>query len=117
MLFPFADGPSLIAIVILVVAVTFVMKAVKVVPQQNAWVMERLGRFHAVLQPGLGAIVPQLVGPKDQVDRAGVTRANGYLQAATWGGFTAGPLPNRGAGAACRNSASEIQVPRAWRCG
>ena len=46
----------------------------------------------AVLQPGLGAIVPQLVGPMDQVGRAGVTRANGYLQAATWGGFTAGPL-------------------------
>jgi MFS family permease len=43
----------------------------------------------AVLQPGLGAIVPQLVGP---MGRAGVTRANGYLQAATWGGFTAGPL-------------------------
>jgi MFS family permease len=40
----------------------------------------------AVLQPGLGAIVPQLVGPM------GVTRANGYLQAATWGGFTLGPL-------------------------
>jgi MFS family permease len=40
----------------------------------------------AVLQPGLGAIVPQLVGPM------GVTRANGYLQAATWGGFTIGPL-------------------------
>jgi MFS family permease len=46
----------------------------------------------AVLQPGLGAIVPQLVGPMDQVGRAAVTRANGYLQAATWGGFTAGPL-------------------------
>ena len=56
--FPFADGPSLIAIVILVVAVTFVMKAVKVVPQQNAWVMERLGRFHAVLQPGLNIVIP-----------------------------------------------------------
>jgi MFS family permease len=28
----------------------------------------------------------------DQVGRAGVTKANGYLQAATWGGFTAGPL-------------------------
>jgi MFS family permease len=40
----------------------------------------------AVLQPGLGAIVPQLAGPM------GVTRANGYLQAATWGGFTLGPL-------------------------
>src|SRR5262249_52859559 len=37
-------------------------------------------------QPGLGIIVPQLVGPM------GVTRANGYLQAATWGGFTIGPL-------------------------
>lgn len=40
----------------------------------------------AILQPGLGAIVPQLSG------RTGVTRANGYLQAATWGGFTLGPL-------------------------
>ena len=56
--FPFTDGPSLIAIVILVVAVTFVMKAVKVVPQQNAWVVERLGRFHAVLQPGLNIVIP-----------------------------------------------------------
>ena len=50
----------------------------------------------AVLQPGLGAIVPRLVGPAGgtgQADRATrVTRANGYLQAATWGGFTAGPL-------------------------
>jgi MFS family permease len=40
----------------------------------------------AVLQPGLGAIVPRLAG------RTGLTRANGYLQAATWGGFTLGPL-------------------------
>ena len=40
----------------------------------------------AVLQPGLGAIVPRISGHQ------GVTRANGYLQAATWGGFTAGPL-------------------------
>ena len=52
----------------------------------------------AVLQPGLGAIVPQLVGPADPADpadpahQAAVTRANGYLQAATWGGFTVGPL-------------------------
>jgi MFS family permease len=40
----------------------------------------------AVLQPGLGAIVPRIAGHQ------GLTRANGYLQAATWGGFTAGPL-------------------------
>ncbi len=50
----------------------------------------------AVLQPGLGAIVPRLVGPAGEpgrpADRAAITRANGYLQAATWGGFTVGPL-------------------------
>jgi len=49
----------------------------------------------AVLQPGLGAIVPRLAGPAgplDRVSQVGVTRANSYLQAATWGGFTAGPL-------------------------
>lgn len=40
----------------------------------------------AVLQPGLGAIVPRLV------DETMVIRANSYLQAATWIGFTAGPL-------------------------
>jgi MFS family permease len=44
------------------------------------------GLCAAVLQPGLGAIVPQLAGG------SGVIRANGYLQAATWGGFTVGPL-------------------------
>jgi regulator of protease activity HflC (stomatin/prohibitin superfamily) len=55
---PFIDGLSLIAVVLLVVAVTFVIKAVKVVPQQNAWVIERLGRFHAVLQPGLNIVIP-----------------------------------------------------------
>jgi regulator of protease activity HflC (stomatin/prohibitin superfamily) len=29
-----------------------------VVPQQRAWVLERVGRFHAVLEPGLSFIVP-----------------------------------------------------------
>jgi regulator of protease activity HflC (stomatin/prohibitin superfamily) len=52
------DGISLVALVVLVVAVTFVIKAVKVVPQQNAWVLERLGKFHAVLQPGLNIVIP-----------------------------------------------------------
>jgi regulator of protease activity HflC (stomatin/prohibitin superfamily) len=38
---------------ILALAVVFVIEAVRVVPQQNAWVVERLGRFHAALEPGL----------------------------------------------------------------
>jgi len=39
-------------------AVVFVIEGVRVVPQQNAWVVERLGRFHSVLEPGLNIIVP-----------------------------------------------------------
>ena len=36
---PYVDGVSLVALVLLVVAVTFVIKAVKVVPQQNACIL------------------------------------------------------------------------------
>ncbi len=47
-----------IALFILLVAVVFVIQAVKVVPQQFALVIERLGKFHAVLEPGLNVVVP-----------------------------------------------------------
>ncbi len=43
---------------ILAVAIVFVVEGVRVVPQQSAWVVERLGKFHAILQPGLNVIVP-----------------------------------------------------------
>lgn len=44
--------------ILLAVAVLFIMLGVKIVPQQNAFVIERLGRYHAVLVPGLSLIVP-----------------------------------------------------------
>ena len=47
-----------IAIVLFVVAVIFVVRSIKVVPQQNAWVVERLGRYHATLAPGLNFLIP-----------------------------------------------------------
>ncbi len=47
-----------IALFILIAAGIFVVKAVKVVPQQHAWVVERLGRFHATLVPGLSIVLP-----------------------------------------------------------
>ncbi|CAH1194373.1 putative stomatin/prohibitin-family membrane protease subunit YbbK [Candidatus Nitrotoga sp. BS] len=47
-----------IALFLLVAAVVFVVKALNVVPQQHAWVVERLGKFHAVLAPGLNIVVP-----------------------------------------------------------
>lgn len=39
-------------------AVVFVTQCIKVVLQQNAWVVERLGKFHSVLTPGLNIIIP-----------------------------------------------------------
>ena len=47
-----------IAIVIFVIAVIFIARAVKVVPQQNAWVKERLGKYAGTLTPGLNFLVP-----------------------------------------------------------
>jgi regulator of protease activity HflC (stomatin/prohibitin superfamily) len=47
-----------IALVLVVVAAIFVIRAIKVVPQQNAWVLERLGKYHATLTPGLNILVP-----------------------------------------------------------
>ena len=46
------------SVVFVVLAVIFVTQCVKVVPQQNAWVVERLGKFHAGLNPGLNVIIP-----------------------------------------------------------
>jgi len=47
-----------IAVVLFVVAVIFVVRSIKVVPQQHAWVVERLGRYHATLAPGLNFVIP-----------------------------------------------------------
>ena len=51
-------GFSLVTFLIFVVVLIGVVKAIRVVPQQRAWVVERLGRFHGVLQPGLNFVVP-----------------------------------------------------------
>ena len=47
-----------IAIVILAIVVIFVVKSVKVVPQQNGWVVERLGKYFTTLGPGLRFLMP-----------------------------------------------------------
>jgi len=46
------------AIVLVVLVVLVILRAVKVVPQQNAFVVERLGKFHQVLEPGINFIIP-----------------------------------------------------------
>jgi len=40
------------------VLVAFLIEGVRIVPQQSAWVVERLGRFDKTLEPGLNLIIP-----------------------------------------------------------
>ena len=46
--------------ILFAVIIVFGFKAFTVVPQQEAYVVERLGRFHAVLNPGLNFLIPFL---------------------------------------------------------
>jgi regulator of protease activity HflC (stomatin/prohibitin superfamily) len=51
-------GSSLFTLALFVVALIVISRAIRVVPQQHAWVVERLGRFYAVLEPGLNFVIP-----------------------------------------------------------
>ena len=51
-------GSSIVTFAFFVVALIVVIKVVRIVPQQRAMVVERLGRFHAVLEPGLNFVIP-----------------------------------------------------------
>ncbi|MFO1243416.1 MAG: stomatin-like protein [Rickettsiales bacterium] len=48
----------IIAASILFVFFVVVWKGIKIVPQQNAWIIERLGRYSTTLQPGLSYLIP-----------------------------------------------------------
>jgi regulator of protease activity HflC (stomatin/prohibitin superfamily) len=45
-------------IILFIVALVFIFKTINVVPQQHAWVVERLGKYHATLAPGLNIVIP-----------------------------------------------------------
>ncbi|CAD5366402.1 Putative stomatin/prohibitin-family membrane protease subunit YbbK [Rubrivivax sp. A210] len=47
-----------IALILAVIAVIFIARTLKIVPQQHAWVVERLGKFDRSLTPGLSFVVP-----------------------------------------------------------
>ena len=77
-------------IVLLVVAAIFVSQSVKQVPQQNAWVVERLGKYHRTLTPGLNFLLPFIDRvayrhslkeiPLDVPSQVCITRDNTQLQ-------------------------------------
>ena len=47
-----------VALVIVVIAAIFVIQTFKIVPQQHAWIVERLGRYDRTLAPGLEFVFP-----------------------------------------------------------
>src|SRR5260363_4433 len=49
---------SLIALVLFVVIAVAIAQTIKIIPQQHAWVVERLGRYHKTLTPGPSLVVP-----------------------------------------------------------
>ncbi len=79
-----------IAVLLFVIAVIFITRSIKVVPQQNAWVVERLGKYHGSLSPGLNILVPFIDKvaykhslkeiPLDVPSQVCITRDNTQLQ-------------------------------------
>ncbi len=70
------DTLFLLALLALI-AVILVFAGVKVVPQSETRVIERLGRFHSVLSPGLNLIWPFIDKPKTIYTRRVETALNG----------------------------------------
>jgi regulator of protease activity HflC (stomatin/prohibitin superfamily) len=81
---------QVLALILIVATITFLYRLVKVVPQQNAWVVERLGKFHAVLPPGPNILIPFIDNvaykhslkeiPLDVPSQVCITRDNTQLQ-------------------------------------
>ncbi len=70
-------------------AVVFIIESIRIVPHQNAWVVERMGKYNETLEAGFNAIVPFIdrVGyrhslkevPLDVAEQTCITRDNTQL--------------------------------------
>jgi regulator of protease activity HflC (stomatin/prohibitin superfamily) len=49
---------TIVGAVFLVIVIVIAAQTIKIVPQQHAWVLERFGRYHATLTPGLNIVLP-----------------------------------------------------------
>jgi regulator of protease activity HflC (stomatin/prohibitin superfamily) len=56
------------ALVVTVIAVLALFRAVRIVPQANAGIVERFGRYHRALRPGLNLVVPFIDRMKKTID-------------------------------------------------
>lgn len=67
----------ILAGVIVILAIVIITAGVKVVPQSETRVIERLGRFHSVLPPGINFIIPFIDRPKMIYQRTVERTVNG----------------------------------------
>ncbi len=49
---------TIVGAVLLIIVIVLAAQTIKIVPQQHAWVLERLGRYHSTLTPGLSFAFP-----------------------------------------------------------
>lgn len=52
------SGAAAIGLILLAMVIVFVFKGVKQVPQQQAWIVERLGKYTKTLTAGLNLVIP-----------------------------------------------------------
>ncbi len=71
--------PLIFAALVIVLAIIIISAGVKVVPQSETRVIERLGRFHSVLSPGLNFIIPFVDRPKTIYTRRVETGVGGRV--------------------------------------
>ena len=57
-----------IVLALAVFALTILIKTVKIVPQKQAMIIERLGKFHRCAEAGLNIIIPFLDSVRDTLD-------------------------------------------------
>jgi regulator of protease activity HflC (stomatin/prohibitin superfamily) len=53
-----SDFGTILSLIILAIVITAVVKTAQIVPQRSAYVVERLGRFHSVLDAGFHLMIP-----------------------------------------------------------
>jgi regulator of protease activity HflC (stomatin/prohibitin superfamily) len=66
-----ASGPSAAVIVLIaaaIVALFLVFRSVRIIPQARAGIVERLGRYHRQLEPGLALVIPFVDRVKPLID-------------------------------------------------
>lgn len=52
------EGPLVLALAVLALAAITLFKGIRLVPQGDKWVVQRLGKYHSSLLPGLNIIIP-----------------------------------------------------------